>query len=78
MVSASKGVKNPESVEAPVFTFGSCNLGVHAPDADIDVLCVAPRHCARDVDFFHVLVQMLEETMGVWRSSRCLRRTPQS
>lgn len=31
---------------------------VHTPDADIDVLCLAPRHCSRDA-FFTSFCEML-------------------
>lgn len=33
---------------------------VHTPDADIDVLCLAPRHCTREA-FFTSFCDMLEE-----------------
>jgi hypothetical protein len=34
-----------------LLSFGSYRLGVHAPDADIDCLVLAPPHCTRE-DFF--------------------------
>jgi len=55
--------KDEETVEhsgGKVFTFGSYRLGVHAPNTDIDALCVAPRHVDRDKHFFGSLVEMLQ------------------
>ena len=56
-VSAGKGEEL--AAQASLLTFGSYHLGVHPPDADIDVLLVAPGHCDRSVDFFGILVAML-------------------
>jgi poly(A) polymerase len=45
--------------EATVLTFGSCEMRVNAPDADIDCLLLAPRGCDRARDFFGTLVATL-------------------
>ncbi|XP_064484839.1 poly(A) polymerase beta-like isoform X2 [Ornithodoros turicata] len=49
-----------ENVGGKIYTFGSYRLGVHTKGADIDTLCVAPRHIERS-DFFSSFVDLLRQ-----------------
>lgn len=53
-----------ENVGGKVYTFGSYRLGVHSKGADIDALCVAPKHITRS-DFFSSFYELLKKQSEV-------------
>jgi len=62
-----------ETVGGKIFAYGSYRLGVHNKGADIDTLCVAPRHILRE-DYFSTFV----ETLRVQDEVTDLRPVPEA
>ncbi|CAG0915901.1 unnamed protein product [Notodromas monacha] len=65
-VSRAKNLP-PQSVDSAcgkIYTFGSFRLGIHTRGADIDTLCIAPRHVDRS-DFFSSFVELLRENSDI-------------
>ncbi|ORX53655.1 Poly(A) polymerase [Hesseltinella vesiculosa] len=65
-VSKMKGFPDSLAKEAggKIYTYGSYRLGVHGAGADIDTLCVFPKHVERE-HFFTVMFEMLKERSEV-------------
>lgn len=65
-----------DTVGGNIYTFGSYRLGVHHRGADIDALCVAPRHVDR-TDYFSSFMELLklqDEVCPSIKSTLVIRR----
>ena len=63
-VSERHGFTEPAAAACRYLTFGSYFLGSHAPDDDIDTLCLGPPHASRQ-EFFEDFVEMLKREPAV-------------
>ncbi|CAM9941991.1 unnamed protein product [Phaeothamnion confervicola] len=64
VVATAEDPTAPPDGGATLRTFGSYRMGVHTPDADIDILLLGPRHCSRH-DFFRSFVGLLSRRADV-------------
>lgn len=63
-VSERHGLTDPAAASCRYLTFGSYFLGSHAPDDDIDTLCLGPPHASRQ-EFFEDFVEMLRREPAI-------------
>jgi poly(A) polymerase len=63
-VSERHGLTEPGAASCRYLTFGSYFLGSHAPDDDIDTLCIGPPHASRQ-EFFEDFVEMLRREPAI-------------
>ncbi|ESN96882.1 hypothetical protein HELRODRAFT_86051 [Helobdella robusta] len=59
-----KNIPETSNLGAKVYKFGSYRLGVNARGADMDILCVVPRHINRN-DFFDSFIDILKKEPGI-------------
>lgn len=69
VASMSGNSSTTGTANGKIFTFGSYRLGVHDKGADIDTLCVVPRHINRR-DFFTVFYEQLRNDPNVSELSK--------
>ncbi|ESO08976.1 hypothetical protein HELRODRAFT_109966 [Helobdella robusta] len=63
-MAVAKNIPETSNIGAKVYTFGSYRLGINAKGADIDTLCVVPRHIDRN-DFFGSFMDILRREPGI-------------
>ncbi|ESN96864.1 hypothetical protein HELRODRAFT_86007 [Helobdella robusta] len=63
-MAVAKNIPKTSNLGAKVYTFGSYRLGINAKGADMDMLCVVPRHINRN-DFFDSFMDILKKEPGI-------------